>query len=211
MRARKEAHLVEVEREGGDGVRVVRDVEDQRRLARQHLEPPGQLDRREPGAHRLRAHRQALAQRLERRQRARGIEQLVGAAQRRIAEAAEAQRPGPAQLHCWRSPAWWKSTPARRRSAPMRAASSMTLRGGIGSLTMAGLPGRMMPAFSRPIDSRSVPRYSLWSMSMLVMTAQSPSKALTASRRPPSPTSRMTRSSGAAASRRAIASSVNSK
>ena len=49
----------------------------------------------------------------------------------------------------------------------------------------------MMPAFSRPIDSRSVPRYSTWSMSMLVMTAQSASKALTASSRPPRPTSRI--------------------
>ena len=40
---------------------------------------------------------------------------------------------------------------------------------------MAGRPARKMPAFSRPIASRSGPRYSVWSMSMLVTTAQSAS------------------------------------
>jgi hypothetical protein len=73
------------------------------------------------------------------------------------------------------------------------------------------LPARITPDFSRPIDSRSGPRYSLWSMSMLVTIAQSLSKALTASSRPPRPTSRMTRSSGVAAKSETIARSVNSK
>ena len=46
--ARKEAHLVEVLRQRGDRVRVVGDVEHQRRLARHDLEAPGQLDQRQP-------------------------------------------------------------------------------------------------------------------------------------------------------------------
>ena len=51
----------------------------------------------------------------------------------------------------------------------------------------------------------------MWSRSMLVMIAQSVSKAFTASNRPPRPTSRITRSSGSMESSRAMASVVNSK
>ena len=53
----------------------------------------------------------------------------------------------------------------------------------------AGRPGRKIPAFSRPIDSRSGPSQRTWSMSMGVTTATSGSNALTASSRPPMPTS----------------------
>jgi hypothetical protein len=62
-----------------------------------------------------------------------------------------------------------------------------------------------------PIFSRVSPRYSVWSMSMLVTTAQSVSITLTASRRPPRPTSRITASSPRDANRCMIASVVNSK
>jgi hypothetical protein len=97
--ARKEAHLVEVLRQGGDRVRVVRDVEHVGRLARHDLEAPRQLDPGEAGADRLRAHRQAPAQRLEHGEHAGGVEELVGAAQRRIGEAAVARFPAlPAPL-----------------------------------------------------------------------------------------------------------------
>jgi len=63
----------------------------------------------------------------------------------------------------------------------MACAWLTTLAGGKGSLTMAGLPGRMICAFSSPMASRSAPSHSVWSNAMLVMTAQSVSKALTAS------------------------------
>ena len=58
------------------------------------LEAAGQLDQRQAGAHRLGADRQALAQRLESREGAGRVEQLVGAAQRRVAQGAEALPPG---------------------------------------------------------------------------------------------------------------------
>ena len=77
----------------------------------------------------------------------------------------------------------------------------MMLCGGIGSPTISGRPLRAMCAFSRPIDSRSGPRYSTWSMSMLVMTETSASTALTASSGRRGPTSRITRSTGAARQR----------
>ena len=63
----------------------------------------------------------------------------------------------------------------------MASACFTTLAGGSGSLTIAGLPGRMIWAFSSPMLSRSGPSHSMWSRSMLVMTAQSVSKALTLS------------------------------
>ena len=92
----------------------------------------------------------------------------------------------------------------------MAAACATTLAGGSGSLTIAGLPGRMICAFSRPMASRSLPRYSMWSSAMLVITAQSVSKAFTESKRPPRPTSRITRSSAASDSSRAMARVLNS-
>jgi hypothetical protein len=76
---------------------------------------------------------------------------------------------------------------------------------------MAGRPVRMMPAFSRPMLSRSAPGNSMWSRSTLVMMAQSASMMLTASSRPPRPTSRITTSSPARAITARMASVVNSK
>ena len=76
---------------------------------------------------------------------------------------------------------------------------------------MAGLPARMMPAFSKPIFSRVSPSSAAWSMSMLVMRAQSVSMMLTASSRPPRPTSRITASSPARAIACKMARVVNSK
>ena len=75
--------------------------------------------------------RQPLAQRLERGQRGRRVEQLVGAAQRRIAEAAEARARGRVQLPLLAIAGVAEvaagAAAGRRRS---RAASSSTLRGG---------------------------------------------------------------------------------
>ncbi|MNN36019.1 hypothetical protein D3C81_1498930 [compost metagenome] len=68
-----------------------------------------------------------------------------------------------------------------------------------------------MPAFSKPISSRVLPRYWVWSMSTLVTMAQSVSITLVASRRPPSPTSRMIASRPEAAKKWMMASVVNSK
>ncbi len=76
---------------------------------------------------------------------------------------------------------------------------------------MAGLSVRRMPAFSSPICSRVSPNSSAWSMSMLVMMAQSVSMMFTASSRPPRPTSRIAASRPARASTSRIASVVNSK
>ncbi len=81
----------------------------------------------------------------------------------------------------------------------------------MGSLTTTGRPARMMPAFSRPMLSRSGPRNSTWSMSMLVMTAQSASITFVASSLPPRPTSRIATSSLDWLISRRMASVVNSK
>ena len=43
-------------------------------------------------------------------------------------------------------------------TANVSVVHAVTLCGGSGSLTTTGRPGRMMPAFSRPMDSRSGPR-----------------------------------------------------
>ncbi len=93
----------------------------------------------------------------------------------------------------------------------MLAATSGTVAGGSGSPQIAGRPARKMCAFSQPIRSRVSPRYSMWSMSTLVSSAQSASKALTASRRPPRPIS-STSASGPARSNATMAARVpNSK
>jgi hypothetical protein len=52
----------------------------------QHLEAARQLDQGQAGAHFLGADRQLHAQRFQRGQRGRGIQQLVGAAQGRIGQ-----------------------------------------------------------------------------------------------------------------------------
>ncbi|MNS70310.1 hypothetical protein D3C72_1036520 [compost metagenome] len=70
-------------------MRVMRHVEDHRGPSRQHLEASRQLDECQPVAHFLRAHRQLRAHGLQRGQHGGGVEQLVGAAQRRVAQAIE--------------------------------------------------------------------------------------------------------------------------
>ncbi len=59
------------------------------------------------------------------------------------------------------------------------------------SAQIATRPLRKIPAFSNAICSRVSPRYSVWSMSTLAITAQSLSNTFTASSLPPSPTSRI--------------------
>ena len=74
-------------------------VKHQSRLARHHLEAPGKLDHGKAIAHGLRGDRQAVAQCGEGGQHARGVQQLVGAAQRGIAQArVAAAATGPAPL-----------------------------------------------------------------------------------------------------------------
>jgi hypothetical protein len=82
--AREEAHLIEVLRQGGNRVWVVRHVQHQRRLAGQDLEPARQLHEGQACTDRLCADRQPLMQYLEHCQNARRIEQLIDAAQRWI-------------------------------------------------------------------------------------------------------------------------------
>ena len=57
----------------------------------------------------------------------------------------------------------------------------------------------MMPAFSAAISAISVPRYSVWSIPIGVMTATGASTTLVASQRPPIPTSTTATSIGASA------------
>ena len=90
MGGRIEAHGVEVLRQRRDRVRVVRHVQHQHRLARHDLEAPGQLDQRQPGTHGLGRDRQDRPQGLQCRQHAGRVDQLVGAPQRRIGQAAVA-------------------------------------------------------------------------------------------------------------------------
>ena len=79
----------------------MRHVEHQRRLAGDDLEAARQLDHGQAIAHRLGVDRQSVTHRLEHCQRAGGIDQLIGATQRRIGQAVEAllpPAPGPLQL-----------------------------------------------------------------------------------------------------------------
>ena len=168
-----------------------------RRLPGHDLEAAGQFDQRQPGAHRLRRDRQALAQRLERGDRAGGVEQLVGAAQRRIGQAVIARCAAAApSATAGGRPRALKSRPTSHRSAPMRLAvgEHAGRRQRVADDRRPARRASRAPSRARS-TSRSGPRYSMWSRSMLVITAQSASKALTASSRPPRPTSRITRSS----------------
>ena len=98
MCARVKTHLVQIDRERGHRLGVVRHVQHQGRLAGHDLKAPGQLHQCQPRTHGLRGDGQAAAQRLEGRQYARRIDQLVGAAQRRVGQrvvAPAAARPAP--------------------------------------------------------------------------------------------------------------------
>mmetsp|Transcript_6782 Transcript_6782/g.28607 ORF Transcript_6782/g.28607 Transcript_6782/m.28607 type:complete len:417 (+) Transcript_6782:603-1853(+) len=87
MRAREEAHLVEVLRQRRHGVRVVGHVQHHGRLARQHLEAARQLDQRQPRADRLGTDGQPVGQRLEGGQHTGRVQQLVHTAQCRVGQA----------------------------------------------------------------------------------------------------------------------------
>ena len=116
------------------------------------------------------------------------------------------------KAHC-PSPAGRRSNsrPRRTSRAPSSRACASTEAGGAGSPTTAGRPGRRIPAFSRPMASRSGPSHSLWSRPSCVITATSGSTTLTASRRPPSPTSSSATSTSARASSHSAARVPNSK
>src|SRR5256885_5210358 len=82
-------------------MRVVRYVQHQRGLARNDLETPRQLDHGQPRAHGLGRDRKAAANGFERGQRTRCIDQLVGAAQRRIrSEEHTSELQSPCNLVC---------------------------------------------------------------------------------------------------------------
>ena len=70
-------------------MRVVRHIQYQGGLTGNNLESPGQIDDGQAGAHCLGSDREPIAQRLERRKRSRGVEQLVRPAQRRIRHGVE--------------------------------------------------------------------------------------------------------------------------
>ena len=80
-------------------MRIVGHIQNQSRLARHDLKPPRQLHKRQAIAHRLRIHRQPLAQSLDRREHTAGVHQLIRASQRRISQTRIAPAaPGPAPL-----------------------------------------------------------------------------------------------------------------
>ena len=93
------AHRVQIGRQRGHGVGVVRHIQHQGGLARHDLKAPWQRDVRHAAPHGLRRHGQAAAQGLQRGQRASGVHQLVGPAQGRVGQAAVAPpAPGPGPL-----------------------------------------------------------------------------------------------------------------
>ncbi len=72
-------------------------------------------------------------------------------------------------------------------------------------------PDRMIPAFSAAISSTVSPSQSWWSSAIVVISARSAASTLTASRRPPSPTSRIQVSQRASTKQLKAASVPNSK
>src|ERR1700744_2425976 len=71
---------------------VVTNIEEDGRLARQHLKTARQFDVRQTQTDVLRGNRQTVPQSLEARQRGGGIDELIRAAQRRAGERRAAQR-----------------------------------------------------------------------------------------------------------------------
>ena len=88
MGARVKAHGIQVVGQGCCGMRVVRDIEHDGRLPRQNLKPSRPFHQGQPQANGLRRHRQLGPHGLEHRQHARSIQQLVGAAQGGVGQAA---------------------------------------------------------------------------------------------------------------------------
>src|SRR5258706_10320648 len=82
VRRRKETLAVEVLRKNGRRVRVMRNVENHDRPARQDLKTRGQGHASQAFTHGLLRNRQAFRERLESSQRTRRIEQLIRSAQR---------------------------------------------------------------------------------------------------------------------------------
>jgi hypothetical protein len=86
-----------------------------------------------------------------RREHTRGVHQLIGAAKGRIGQSG---KPAPPCEGCGPGPLLLVAgkveivPEAPQPGASISVARSITLCGGIGSLTMAGLPVRRMPAFS---------------------------------------------------------------
>ena len=98
---REVAHLVQAVGQRGHRLRVVGHVQHQRGLARHDLEAAGQFHHCQAIAHRLGIDRQPVTQGLEDCQHAGRIQQLVGAAQRRVGQAGQtlaAAAPGPLLL-----------------------------------------------------------------------------------------------------------------
>ena len=88
------AHLVEIAGQRCGCVRVVGDIKHDSGLPSQYLKASCQLNRHETGAHRLLRHRQQLPQGFQGGQRRRGVQELVGAAQRRILKGIAPHTPG---------------------------------------------------------------------------------------------------------------------
>ena len=97
----EEPHRIQVGREGRHRMGVVRHVQHQGRLAGHDLESAGQLHEGQTIAHGLCSHREAVAQGLQCRQHARGVDQLIGAPQGGIGQpgiAPPPTRPAPLLL-----------------------------------------------------------------------------------------------------------------
>ena len=193
-------------------VRVVRDVEHDRRPPGQHLEAARQLDVHEPVADRARGHRQALAQRVERGQRGRRV---ARADTRRAAPgtaARSARRAGRGSATASRSSAKSKSRPTRSSGAPIAAACSTSAarRVAVAADRRRGPRGRCPPSRGRsPRASRRDSRRGRCRSSS--RRRRRHRSTFTASSRPPSPTSRTSASSFARANSRSAASVPNSK
>src|SRR5213083_1546332 len=95
MGLRIEAHRGEVLGEHARGLRIVRDVQNNRRSTRKYLEPRGKLNMRKAVSNVLYADREARAQRIERGKRRAGVRKLALASERWRCEAASAYAPSP--------------------------------------------------------------------------------------------------------------------
>ena len=114
--------------------------------------------------------------------------------------------------HCSDSCSTRKSRPRHTMgAAPAPRAQASKLAGGSGSPMTTGAPRRTIPAFSLAMLARSVPSQDWWSRSIRVITATVGSTILTASRRPPSPTSSTSTSTTRSRNTTRAASVANSK
>ena len=166
---RAAAARIEPARQRARGLRVVRDVDESRRRVGDALQAPraaraARCPARSPPA----ATGSTVAQRLQRGHRRRrhcaAGTAPTSAGCGSVAVRVPSTAPGASPSH--RPASSRKSMPARCSRAPMlRRVLAAALAGGSSSPTTAGRPARKMPAFSRPIDSRSGPSHSVWSRS----------------------------------------------